>query len=183
MAKRVILLCGYGGVGKDTIRAMLEKRGYEGGALAAKVREMAETLDPYFRETQCTYNHLMRTMGYEAAKRAHPCVREFLVKLGHDCKKVLGEDIWIRLLRERVDASTKPFVISDCRYLEEVRAFPDAELWYIDRPGVGPANNAEGTTIPLILAECNWRFTTIHNDSDMYHLEIRVANAHHARRH
>jgi hypothetical protein len=176
MTTTTVLLCGYGGAGKDSVRKILQKQhDFEGEAFADKVRETAVILNPYFPETQCTYNELLVLEGgYEAAKRKYKCLRAFLVKIGHDLKHVFGEDIWIKLLRGKVAAAhyrNKSVCVSDCRNLVEALAFPDAQVWYIHRPGVGPADDTEAKTIPLLLdAIDKTRLVRVNNDADLDHL-------------
>jgi len=171
---RLILLSGYGRAGKDSVRKILEvHHGFSGGAFADCVRELALELDPLLEAMGgfMRYRIMLEHFGYETAKSMFPSVREFLVKLGHGARKVLGEDVWRRPMlaaSSKARAAGIHFCISDARYADEAN-IEGAKVWYIERPGVGPANETEAATVPKLR-----RDLVIMNDGTLHDLEKRV---------
>jgi hypothetical protein len=176
---RLILLLGYGGAGKDSVRKILqEQHNFNGAAFADGVRACAAELDPLIfvgSGLYRRYNELLAMYGYEEAKRLHPDVRVELVKIGHGLRKALGESIWIDRVVDTIAKSLcagKSICISDARYPNEADCHPSAEVWYIERPGVGPANDTEAKTIPQVR-----RDRVVLNDGTLEDLRCKVAEA------
>lgn len=173
---REILLSGYARVGKDSVRDILVQYGYTGMAFADGVRVEALEEDRFLPEVGCRYKELLeREGGYEAAKSKHPCVRVYLVDIGHG-RRQANPRHWIDRVQARVDAlracqgPDARVCISDCRYANE-RLNPQAQIWMIRRPGVGPANPTEGESIPLIVPD-----RIIENDGTLDDLRQRVTD-------
>lgn len=154
---RIIGLCGYGGVGKDTVaRILVEKYEYEQRAFADKLRAFAYAINAYFPSIEQRYSDLIDAHGYDLAKRMYPCVREYLVCIGHSARQHVYETVWIdALMRELEKANSRRFVVSDVRYSNEadrIRACGGV-VWRIERPGYGPVHHTEGETIPSVSCE------------------------------
>lgn len=139
----LIALTGYAGVGKDTVRAILEQHGYTGLALSDPLRNMIESLLLYVgadvdymdaRELKevaipqlgVSYRHLAQTLGTEWGRcNVHP-------------------DFWMQLAGRWMDdvigttfGSCK-FAISDVRFLNEAAWVRKrgGVIWRIEREGV-----------------------------------------------
>jgi len=160
----IIGLSGFGGVGKDTVaRVLKEHFSFQQVAFADKVRELALVVDCFFPELGETYSKLIDRMGYEKAKRLHPCVREFLIRIGHCGRTVLGSDVWINAAlpivgtdrhREMLEKGGL-YVYSDVRYVNEAKRIREygGQVWMIKRPGCGPVHESEAKSIAEIETE------------------------------
>jgi hypothetical protein len=166
-------LAGFAGVGKDTVRAILEKKhGFKGAAFADKLRELVAREDPYLKDAQKHYNEVVGALGYDEAKRTWPSVRECLVKLGDGARQTFGENFWLNQVVPRYDqAQGDYFVISDVRYQNEIYHIikRGGLVLRIERPGVNAANETEATS----LAACTFH-GTIHNDGTIEDLEKKL---------
>lgn len=151
----LIGLCGFGGVGKDTVAAILhDLYDFKQRAFADKLREMALELNFYFPSLNEDYKSLIDRLGYDKAKRSHPEVRNYLVKLGEVARNVLSKTIWIDVvipLKGWLD--TDNIVVSDVRNLNEaerIRSY-GGSIWRIHRTGVTAAHPTEEKSIAEIL--------------------------------
>ena len=134
----LIGITGYAGVGKDTVRGMLEQKGFTGLAFADPIRAMLRTLlrssglneaymdsrafkERTIPELGVSYRHLAQTLGTEWGRAVQP-------------------DLWLRLaankmmMASREDAAAQ-FVISDVRFANEadfVRQL-GGQIWRIER--------------------------------------------------
>lgn len=184
-ATKIVLLSGYANAGKDSVRAILERHhGFVGMAFADGVRVEAMRLNRYLPELYEPYLTVLdRCGGYESAKRAHPCIREYLVDIGHGYRQKYGQDYWVQQVHKRIQdleaghseqeiGGGYPLrvCVSDCRYVNE-RFRPDAEIWYIERPGVTAANATEAASLAAITPD-----HVIRNDGTLADLEVRVAD-------
>jgi len=149
----LIGLSGYAGVGKSTVgQILVDEYGYEQRAFADKLRELAWEAWPLIGAS-------VREMGYEEAKRDLPLVREFLVTLGAGARKVLGADVWVDALLPRHlppchfwQEHYPDTVITDVRYANEALRIKQlgGQVWHIERPHIGPANEEEARSIALL---------------------------------
>jgi len=149
----LIGLSGYAGVGKTTVGTILAlDYGYKIAAFADKLRELAAAVSP-------EYARLVNAMGYERAKAESPFVREFLVALGAGARKVLGADVWVDALLPRHlppchfwQEHYPDTVITDVRYANEALRIKQlgGQVWHIERPHIGPANEEEARSIALL---------------------------------
>lgn len=154
---RLIGFAGYGRVGKDTAANHVASAHpeYERRAFADKVREVAALFGDggACGDGACgqSYNQLVIMHGYEGAKTQYPGVRAHLVKVGQKLREILGDDLWINQVINESDESDKRIVISDVRYHNEAYGvLHNGMLIWIERPGVGPANETEAReTAPL----------------------------------
>jgi hypothetical protein len=189
---KLVGICGYARCGKNTIGDILSTHcGFEQRAFADKLRELAAACDPLieigesFDPGSENYGVLLEQFGYEFCKDSYPEVRRFLVALGKGVREVLGGDVWL-------DACLPapwtpgwesgwilgPTVVTDVRYPNEARRIRDlgGEVWYIDRPKCGPANDEEDRTISDILDDdlCD---QLICNDGTLGDLKRSVSSA------
>ena len=132
MPDRLIGLCGYAQVGKDT--AAQNMPGWQRAAFADELKEDIQSLAtilglPHWKEMTPEQKDIIRPMWVEwgrVTRRLHP--------------DVWTERLW-PLLPKTGDA-----VITDVRFPNEVRAIQDMGgivIW-ISRPSYGPANEEEG---------------------------------------
>lgn len=97
IARGLIGISGYAAVGKDEVAWILcEEYKYIKRAFAEKVRVVASYLNVYLPDVKMTYNEYIAACGsYESAKRKHPCMREYLVNIGHGARIGLWKTVWI----------------------------------------------------------------------------------------
>jgi hypothetical protein len=159
LPQRVIVgLSGFANVGKDAVRTMLcEQHGFVGAAFADKVRAFATELNVYLPEIGETYTSVIKRMGYDAAKRTHPCVRKHLIAVGHGARTALYPNIWVDVTLPppasfeyaAFAANTQPLVISDVRYASEVKRIHDLGglVYRITRPGHDAVDPTEARSL------------------------------------
>lgn len=159
----LIGLCGYAGSGKDTAaEALLECGPYDRRAFADKLKRVMCEINPFFPEVGMTYTELAESVGVEEAKRAHPCVRKMMVTIGESHRRVFGEHFWIDACLPRHGRLANEYVVvTDVRYPNEVARIKSmfGHVWYIDRPGCGPANETEAESIKLCKEMCTGTLT------------------------
>lgn len=120
---------------------------------ADALRDAMAVLDPYVdgmgRGTR--YTDALALYGYDEAKGAYPEVRRLLQVLGTEVgRNTLGPDVWVHAWRRRVVALGSACVVAaDVRFPNEAAAIRDAggEVWWIDRPGLGPSSHASERSI------------------------------------
>lgn len=185
MARRLIGLVGYAGVGKDVVAEYLADQ-HEFARLASGdlVRSVLEAADPWievhhvadFGETFRDFSRLSSLLefyGWEATKRRYPEVRRLLQDMGTEgVRKVLGADVWIDETLRVAKAINEDVCITDTRFPNEAEKVRSAggHIWRIERPGVGPVNShSSETLIDRIRVDA-----TIHNDSTIEDLYSKV---------
>ena len=151
----IIGLSGFAGVGKDEVRRILcAEHGYTGVAFADKVREMAAALDAYLPEVGTTYSQLVAQHTYDGAKRKFSCVRDYLIRIGHRTREVLGDSIWIDavLPPDRKQPAVFPaLAISDVRYPNEalrIKGYGGVVI-RIHRPGIDAISETERASLAM----------------------------------
>jgi len=140
-------------VGKDTAAdALCRTLGYRKIAFADKLKELAMEADPIvvpaIRITNVDVGHgrLEHTVrswgGWEKAKDNVREVRPFLERLGDGCRRVFGEEFWIKQALGNYTMHDVPegdikIVVSDVRKRNEADYIKqcDGKLIRIDRPG------------------------------------------------
>jgi hypothetical protein len=152
---RVVGICGYATVGKDSVAAHLATRhGYVHASFADRIRAFASFVDPVVG-VRCgfvpsadsllvRYSEALGELGYTEAKRRYPRLRQFLVSLGEGARRFIAPDVWL-------DAVLPPgysgpeLVVSDVRYPNEGKRVKELRgvTIRVDRPGVEPANEHE----------------------------------------
>lgn len=107
-------------------------------AFADGVRELAYKADPAIRHYGL--KALVNAYGWERAKEQQE-IRAFLQNLGAGAREVLGEDVWVNHVLNRLNPLGW-YVITDVRYPNEADAIAKqgGEVWRIEREGVGPVN-------------------------------------------
>jgi hypothetical protein len=170
----LIGLVGYAGVGKDTVASLIIHRlpCSRQGAFADALRAFVSTMNPYLPELGQRYNTVIDEIGYDQAKRQHPCIREMLVCVGHAARQHLGQQCWVNALLTSVPTNVS-MVVSDCRYENEVTEIIKlgGEIWYITRPGYLPANSTEAETIPKIIS---YSCLTLENSGSLEELQQKI---------
>ena len=144
----IIGLTGHAGTGKDTVRAMLEQRGFVGLAFADPIRQMIRDLfssngisEAYMDERALkeqpipqlglSYRHLAQTLGTEWGRRC------------------LGEGFWLNIASAYMADITNQtfgplsFVISDVRFPNEAAWVKQrgGQLWRIVRHDAPPVRD------------------------------------------
>lgn len=174
----LIGLTGLAGSGKDTVRAMLERRGFVGLAFADPLRNMIRDLfksaginDQYIDHRALkevaipglgvSYRHLAQTLGTEWGRHT------------------VGADFWVRIAEAYMsDITTQtfkppPFVVSDVRFQNEAAwvRYRGGVIWRVERPGI-PAvrDHASESIVALIRADA-----VVHNTGSLEELEIEVS--------
>lgn len=141
MTTKLIGLAGYAGAGKDTAAQGLIAQGWQRIAFADAVREAAAALDPLV-SGNARLSEIVLQAGWEGAKQL-PEVRRLLQRLGTEAgRDIHGDDCWLRIAERKVKAATAPVVITDVRFPNEAAfVLASGTLVWIERPGVGPAND------------------------------------------
>lgn len=137
----LIGLTGYAGTGKDTVRAILEQRGYIGLALADPIRQMLRELltsngiDDRFIDEREFKEVPIHELGVSYRQMAQTLGTEW----GRAC---MGEEFWLRIAQAFIDDcksdGERLFCISDVRFVNEARwvRAQGGVIWRIEREGV-----------------------------------------------
>lgn len=166
----LIALTGYAGSGKDTIADhLVESHGYVKLAFADPLRKLA-MLNPQYAEIVEEYG------GYEAAKRAHGYIRNYLIQLGEGIRSVdlrfFANALSQRISEEVRRSGGRPkIVVTDVRKPQEVQILAEQGFSFIEvrRPGVDAENPRE---IDLEGEGRHW--LTVHNKGDIAELHGHV---------
>jgi hypothetical protein len=149
----IIALSGFARSGKDeAAKVLVNEFGFTRVAFADKLREVLYQLNPWVRSFEsgfgATYERLQDVIdkqgwdGYKNYQYADS-IREYLQRLGTEAgRQTLWDTIWIDAAFANLSDNSK-VVVSDARFINEFNAVKSrgGEIWRIDRPGVGPANN------------------------------------------
>jgi dephospho-CoA kinase len=166
-------LCGEGGSGKDSVAAVFTQEfGFIQKACADGVRREALEGNAFLPEIQCTYREILERLGYEEAKRQHPCVRQYLIDIGHGKRLMHGENYW---LDQVATDSFGSVVLSDVRYLNEAQycnARENRLLLRIRRPGYDGVHETERKSLAEIPEKLFHH--TIVNDGTLEQLREKV---------
>jgi hypothetical protein len=131
---------GAAGAGKDTVRHMLQKKGYFGMAFADPLRVMLAALLSQVGQAHAWMTD--RTLKEQTNPALGYSLRHLSQTLGTEWGRQLDPDFWLRIANERMKnyQKTKHFVFSDVRFQNEanfVRA-AGGVLWQVSRPGLAP---------------------------------------------
>lgn len=154
-------------VGKDTAAAMLvEGHGFHQIAFADTLRALAY-------ESNRSVHRLVDEVGWDTAKVVYPSVRQYLVDLGNAARKTLGADIWVDAAFTKMHAD-RDYVISDCRYPNEIAAILDhgGIVVKVSRIGIEPLANIADQALASF---AGWS-AEIHNDGSLDDLRASVAH-------
>jgi len=143
MQRKIILLCGYAQVGKDTLATLL----------APEFRRVA-----FADELKRDLKPLLRRAGKDPNDpKTKEFVRPLLVEYGKTMR-LFDRSYWVKRLvastRVKMMSPERPWAVSDCRYVSECQWGVDenqALLVYIKRPGIGPACAEERDSIADVL--------------------------------
>lgn len=147
---RITGLCGFSGVGKDTVAEILVRHhNFIRIGLADPLREMLWALNPIVAAEGLRVREIVETLGWDQAKRTHAEIRQLLQRMGTEAgRKILGEDIWIQTAHERIPFNAVKnhnlgVVIPDVRFPNEAQWIHDigGKVVRITRPGYGPVNS------------------------------------------
>ncbi len=142
-------IAGYAGSGKDTVGQMLSDiLDYPVEHFADTMRHMLYAINPDITGAdEASLQRNVDTIGWDAAKRKFPQVREMLQRLGTEGgRDIFGENFWIDNLFDQFPQHGGEMyhgrIIPDVRFANEAKAIKDAGGFVVrvDRPGVGPAN-------------------------------------------
>lgn len=138
----IIGLTGYAQSGKDTLAAILVDRyGYRRVAFADTIREFIYEVNPMVACSPTGYlKDLVNLVGWDKAKQ-EPQVRRLLQDLGVAARKLIDEDIWVKVALRSVSPEDR-VVITDVRFENEAKHISDlgGQLWRVKRPGVEAVN-------------------------------------------
>jgi hypothetical protein len=143
----VLGLSGWARSGKDTVADYLvEHAGYTKVSFAQTIRDALVALDPEIRVDGALCNlKQVEVIGWEALKDLSPSIRPLLQRMGTEVgRQMFGEDFWVDAAINRIPDGSK-VVFADVRYPNEAKAIKvlGGEVWRIERPGIGPANDHE----------------------------------------
>jgi len=174
----LIGLTGYAGTGKDTVRALLQKHGFEGFAFADPIRNMVRELlrttgigEHWMDWRECkeevipalgvSYRHMAQTLGTEWGRNA------------------LAPDFWLTCAHAHLvklfEQKARAFVVSDVRFANEA-AWVQAHggvIWRVHRDAAQPVRDHVSESSIDDIAPA----LTIHNNGTLDELEERVVEA------
>ena len=148
------IICGELGSGKDTVASLLSC--HEQVAFADKLKHIAYTLRSqgpglaaYEMKQLLPKVPLDQIVSdfVEAVNRFPydpPKDRPLLQWLGTDYGRSFDNDIWIKALKQKLQNYTKEVIVTDCRFRNELYAFPDYVSVYID---IAPEIQEERVTL------------------------------------
>lgn len=156
----MIGLSGFARSGKDNADAIIRARFTALGARSARFA-FADALK------RMADSYLQKTLGLSAWTKVteeKKIIRPFLVGLGEACRN-LDASFWIKKLEPTVKTAIEKRVcmpiITDVRYKNEAEWVKSLGgiIVYVERDGVGPANNEEARTVPEVAAMADFRFS------------------------
>jgi hypothetical protein len=147
----VISISGYAQVGKDTLAGFLIEQGYKRLAFADSLRDALWVLNPWVPihggERYYQLQTVVDLLGWDDAK-AHPEIRRLLQVMGTEVgRQILGENVWVDLLKRKIEPEGK-YVVTDTRFPNEFKALRDlgAQMVRVTRDGIGPVNGHKSET-------------------------------------
>ncbi len=152
----IIGFCGYAQSGKDTAALPLIQRGFLRIAFADALKRRAA------KALGITEDYLEH--------RKHE-LRPLLVELGR-AGRLVDREMWIEAAFD--DVVAPDIVITDVRYPNEVAEIlsRDGRVFFVDRPGKGPANEEEAASINDVMHR--YQLPVIHNDGTVERLHREV---------
>lgn len=160
----IIALSGFARSGKDEVsKVLVEEFGFKKVAFADKLREVLYQLNPVVAPAPENYfgnptipvrlQNVINVNGWDGYKetRFGPEIRRLLQRLGTEAgRETLWDSIWIDAALTGHDEDAK-LVISDARFINEFDAVTErgGQVWRVDRPGIGPANDHKSETEAL----------------------------------
>jgi hypothetical protein len=163
-------LSGYAGAGKDELG---KATGFQRVAFADPMREAMVTLNP---KIQCRRRlaDTVQELGWDAAKRAYPEIRELLQRFGTEVgRELFGENVWVDLAVNNLTPGDK-YVVTDVRFPNEAQKIKEMGgfVYRINRPGVEPPNAHYSER-----ALADWKFDGfVENDGTLDDLAVTAKN-------
>lgn len=124
--KKVILISGKQGAGKTTLANMLQKNLMNYTSTKVEMLAFADTL--YRMHDFCL--GVLSDSGFDRGLKKDG---ELLQWLGTEWGRKIDKDIWVKIVQTRINrimsntwAENNIFIISDCRFENEIDNFPDA---------------------------------------------------------
>jgi hypothetical protein len=151
----IIALSGFARSGKDeAAKVLVEEYGFTKVAFADKLREVLYALNPLVGIDgepfeggldYITVQMVIDRYGWDGYKETEHGkeIRRLLQRLGTEAgRQTLWDSIWIDAALTGLPEDAK-VVVSDARFYNEFDAVRErgGEIWRIERPGVGPAND------------------------------------------
>jgi hypothetical protein len=172
MARRIIALCGYPGVGKDSVAKALV--GFTRVAFADPMRDALMAIDPWVRD-EIGFEKLsviVSRQGWDSAKRCYPEIRALLQHMGTEAGRMIhGQDCWVRIAMSRIHQVRGDAIVTDLRFENEYQALKKCcglTVVHITRPGYGPVNSH----VSELLDYAAIADTTLVNDGPIDRLRI-----------
>jgi hypothetical protein len=161
-------------VGKDTAAGLLvSTHGFIRQAFADTLKDLARASDPIIRDPfgGQPLSEIVDYYGWERAKE-DPQIRGYLQRLGVGARDVLGEDVWVRPVLERIQNAGKGsrWVITDVRFPNEFKALRGIGARLIKMTRHSARSNAGTHVSETALADAEWD-AVIKNDGDLTDLE------------
>ncbi len=160
----IIGLTGLKQNGKTSVANILERKyGFQSVSFADGVRAAALACDPFVEllsygvdveghvKTYHRYSDVLRVFGYEGAK-AMPDVRRLLQRMGTEVgREVIGPNVWVDALINRVLGMEGNIVIPDVRFPNEAEAIEKlyGKLFRVIRSGVTTVEDSHESEIHI----------------------------------
>lgn len=130
MTRPLIGLIGKKRAGKDSVAATLVGEfGFVRYAFADPLKATMLALDPYLAEWEghpVRLSTLIEEHGWERVKDEYPEARRLLQAHGVAIRDHVDVDVWLRATMRRVEAETRPVVVTDVRFPNEADAIEAA---------------------------------------------------------
>ena len=144
----IIALSGFARAGKDeAAKVLVEEFGFKQVAFADKLRDFLYAMNPLCSDQNgwVTVKEVIDKFGWDGYKETiyGKEIRRLLQRLGTEAgRQTLWDTIWIDAAFTGLSPDAK-VVVSDARFYNEFDAVRSrgGEVWRIERPGVGPAND------------------------------------------
>ena len=147
----IIALSGFARAGKDeTAKVLVEEFGFTQVAFADKLRDFLYAMNPPVAPSKegpgmILVQEVIDVYGWQGYKETEfgAEIRRQLQRLGTEAgRQTLWDTIWIDAAFTGLSSDAK-VVVSDARFYNEFDAVRSrgGEVWRIERPGVGPAND------------------------------------------
>lgn len=189
----IIGLSGYARSGKDeAAKVLVEEFGFKRVAFADKLREVLYALNPVCGFQGNAFKmvlypiHIQEVIdqhgwdGYKETEYGNE-IRRLLQRLGTEAgRQTLWDSIWVDAALTGHDKDAK-IVVSDARFFNEFDAVIErgGEIWRIERPGVGPANDHPSETEAIDYP----RFSAvIQNDGTLEDYRYKIRKIYESRR-
>lgn len=141
-------ITGKKGAGKDTLASVLTERNFYNAKMAEPLKNMLRSI---YRETGMDHDMIERKI--EGDLKEIPCKilcgrtpRYAMQKLGDEWRRMIGNDLWTNLWRNKVIRFLKegvPVVCTDIRYLAEAEVVEElgGVMIRVERPGLESDDN------------------------------------------